>query len=862
VPTACSPSRTGTSSRRRPHRLPSTLLRTGLRDLVRRPLPTGLLVLGVALGVAVVIAIDLANESARRALDRSAEATFGRATHQLRGGPSGVPEEVFRRLRADWGYRLTTPVVDGIVVAPDLDRQPLTILGVDPLSEGSFRSHLAGGAWTSPGLARIFNEADGVLVGSGLASRYRLEPGQALRLQVEDRFETVHVLGILRGAPKRSDALDGVVLMDVGAAQKLLAMVGSLSRIDLILSAAEAESLRPRLPPDLRLVRASEQAETIAVLTAAFQLNLTALSLLALVVGMFLIYNTVMFSVVQRRPVIGTLRALGVTPTQVFALVLMETTAAAAVGTALGTALGYVLAQGAVRLVTQTINDLYYVVSVAGAPLTAGSVVKALVLGVGAGVLSAIPPALEAARVEPVAALRRSTLEGSARRRVPLLALLGVALGGLGGALIAFVPSSLIASFTGLFAVVLGMALLAPATTVLLMAAAGPLAAQTVGTLGRLAARTVTTSIARTGVAIAALMVAVSVTIGVSLMIQSFRSTVVNWLGLTLRADLYVAAPGGSRRAPTLSADVLARVRAVSGVAEVEAFRAVEVGSPEGSVHLSVADPRRERSADLYRFSEGTPAETWSRVKAGAVLVSEPFAFRRHLPPHGGTVTLQTDRGPRTFEVAGIFYDYATERGTVLIAREVYETFWDDRRTSSLAVYVSEGAAADDVAQRLRAALAGTALRVTPSGSLRREALRVFDRTFAVTDALRLLAMAVAFVGVWSALLALQAERTRELATLLALGLTPARLSALTLLETGFMGLVAGLLSLPTGALLAAILVGVINVRSFGWTMRLELSPGVFGEALLLSVAAALLATIYPLFRLGRMPVAAALRSE
>jgi putative ABC transport system permease protein len=827
-------------------------------------LQTSLLVLGVALGVAVVIAIDLANEAARRGFDRSSEAIAGRATHQLRGGPSGVPEELFRRLRAEWGFRRTTPVAEGIVLAPDLDRQPLTVLGVDPLSEGPFRGHLAGGVWTRPGFARIFDEPDAVFIGSGLADRYGLELGREVRLQVDDRLETVRVLGILRGVGERPDVLEGVVLMDVGAAQRLLGMEGSLSRIDLILSAAEAESLRTRLPPDLRLVPASEQAQTIGELTAAFQLNLTALSLLALVVGMFLIYNTVMFSVVQRRVVIGTLRALGVTPAQVFALILVETAAAAALGTALGLALGFVLGQGAVRLVTQTINDLYYVVSVAGAPLTPSSVAKALVLGIGAGILSAVPPALEAARVEPVAALRRSTLEGSARGVVPLFAFAGLVLGGLGAALIAFIPSSLIASFAGLFAVVLGMAFLAPATTVLLMAAAGPLAATAVGTLGRLAARTVTTSIARTGVAIAALMVAVSVTIGVSVMIQSFRSTVVNWLGLTLPADIYLAAPGpgGARRAPALSADVLARVAAVPGVAEVEAFRLVEVASPEGAVHLSVADPRRERGADLYRFAEGTPAETWARVKEGAVLVSEPFAFRRHLPPHGGTVRLQTDRGLRVFEVAGIFYDYATERGTVLIAREVYERFWDDRRISSLAVYVSAGASADDVARRLRTALAGTALHVTPTGSLRREALRIFDRTFAVTEGLRLLAVAVAFVGVWSALMALQTERTRELATLLALGLTPARLWGLTLLETGLMGLTAGLLALPTGALLAAILVDVINVRSFGWTMRLEFSPTVFVQALLLSVAAALLATIYPLLRLGRMPVAAALRSE
>jgi putative ABC transport system permease protein len=212
--------------------------------------------------------------------------------------------------------------------------------------------------------------------------------------------------------------------------------------------------------------------------------------------------------------------------------------------------------------------------------------------------------------------------------------------------------------------------------------------------------------------------------------------------------------------------------------------------------------------------------------------------------------------------VAGIFYDYSTERGTVLMARRAYERHWRDRALTSLAVYASPGESEDALAARLRSALAGTALRVTANGALRREALRVFDRTFAVTESLRLLAVVVAFVGVWSALLALQTERRRELATLRTLGLTSGQLFALTQLETGLIGLAAGLLALPTGALLAVILVDVINLRSFGWTMRLVIDPWVFLQAMATSVAAALLASAYPSWRLRRIPLAAALRQE
>ncbi len=297
-------------------------------------------------------------------------------------------------------------------------------------------------------------------------------------------------------------------------------------------------------------------------------------------------------------------------------------------------------------------------------------------------------------------------------------------------------------------------------------------------------------------------------------------------------------------------------------MASLETFRSVKVASPLGEVQLAVADPKRERSAALYRFAEGSPAETWRRMREGAVVVSEPFAYRHQVPPRGGSVTLLTDRGPHTFPVAGVFYDYATERGLVLVARDVYERYWDDRAISSLGVYLAPGSRVDEVADALRAVLAGTALRVTSNRSLRAQALGVFDRTFAVTRALRLLAVVVAFIGVWSALMALQVERTRELATLQALGLTGRQLWGLTFLETGFMGMTAGLLSLPTGLLLAAILVNVINVRSFGWTMRLQADPLVFAQAFALSVAAAVLASVYPLLRLQRMPLAAALRQE
>jgi putative ABC transport system permease protein len=638
------------------------------------------MILGVALGVAVVIAIDLANTSALRAFGRSTEAVVGRATHQVLGGPSGLDQDLLRTIRVEGGVRSSAPVVEAYVTALELDRQPLRVLGLDALSEGPFRAHLSPGSLAERGFGRLLVEEGATFVGSAFAERYRLGVGTPFRVRVQDRVETLVVRGIIRSADAGEAAsLDGILLMDVGRAQRLLRMEDRITRVDLVASDEEADRVADLLPPGARIVSAREQAETVGQLTEAFRLNLTALSLLALVVGMFLIYNTVMFSVVQRRTVIGTLRLLGVTGEQVITLVLLEVAAASAVGVLLGLGLGWALGQGAVRLVTRTINDLYYVVSVTGAPLTAASVAKAVFLGLGAGVLAAVAPALEAARVEPVEALRPSRFESGARRLLPGVALGGAVLAGVGATLLALAGRSLALSFAGLFAIILGLALVAPLATVGAMAIAGPVGGRLVGTLGPLAARTVTRSVGRTGVAIAALAVAVSVTIGVSLMIDSFRSTVENWLDLSLRADVFIAAPtpGGTRGIPLISPTVPAKVAAVPGVEDVETFRRVRVASPLGEVQLAVADSRRPRSAGLYRFAEGDPEVLWERVKAGAVLVSEPFAFRHRLPAQGGTVELQTDRGPRSFPVAGVFYDYATESGLVLLSRNVYERYWD-----------------------------------------------------------------------------------------------------------------------------------------------------------------------------------------
>jgi putative ABC transport system permease protein len=224
---------------------------------------------------------------------------------------------------------------------------------------------------------------------------------------------------------------------------------------------------------------------------------------------------------------------------------------------------------------------------------------------------------------------------------------------------------------------------------------------------------------------------------------------------------------------------------------------------------------------------------------------------------------LMTDKGEQSFPIAGVMIDYSSDQGTVIMRQPIYYQYYNDHMISSVAAFIEPGADLDEVIRTLREKFAGKQeLIVQSNRGLRSGVLAVFDQTFAITTALNLLASVVAFIGILSALMALQLERIREIGTMRANGMTRSQLFRMTLLETGLMGAIAGAMSLPIGSVLAWVLVYIINVRSFGWTLQLQLRPEFYLQAVLVSLIAALLAGIYPALRIGRIQPAVAIRSE
>ena len=854
-------------------RNPRTLLRLAWGGAWRRPLQSLFFVVGVSIGVAMIIAIDLANSSANRAFTISTDAVVGKATHQIVGGPSGIDESVYIQIRRELGFRKSAPIVEGYVKVNTLDGQPMRLLGVDSFAERPFREELGTAkiaTLNQKSFGAFMAEPNTALIGANVSDEYRLAIGEELDIQVGSYRHKLRIVDVIATEDRRiRRSLKDLLVTDIATAQETLGKIGKLDRIDLILPEAASdttaiERIESVLPPGVRIESPDARRGAVIQMTKAFRLNLTALSLLALVVGMFLIYNTVSFSVVQRRAVIGRLRAIGMTRREIFAMILAEASVLGAAGTLLGVALGIFLARGAIGMVTTSINDLFFVSNVREIDVSLSTLVKGGVLGMAAAAIGALIPAYEATRVSPVGTIQRSAIETRTRRSLRWMSVAGVAALALGAGLL--LPEwHLGITFLGVLAVLIGMALLTPAFMrgVAALAATPPLRRR-LPILGSMAVRGMDRALSRTSTAVAALMIAVSVIVGVSVMIGSFRMTVEQWLTDLLGADIFVSPPMlvNSQITERLDPEAVKMFETFPGIAKVATARSVEIDAKDiGRITLSAITYDIAGDKRGYKSAIGNHAETWEAFRAGGLIVNEPLAnrYKRFL---GDTITLLTDRGETSFKIVGVAYDFDVRPGA-LIHDAVYRRYWDDRRLSSAALFVQPDIDVDDTIRALKALLAGKLdLVIRSNRALRANALAVFDRTFSIFVALQMLAAVVAFIGALSALMSLQLERTREIGTLRSIGITRGQLSKLTLLETGLMGGIAGLIAMPTGLVLAAILIYIINLRSFGWTLQMQLQPSQFTLAFAVALLSALLASIYPAWRMGRMQPADALRTE
>lgn len=840
--------------------------------------------IGIALGIAVFVAIQVANYSVLSSFGATLDAVTGKANLQIVGGHNGLPDELLARIRAkdDPRIQASAPLLTQTRYSPTL-KSSLLILGIDVFSEPEFRDYglknqegapVNRDESAPPTVVGFLTDPRAIALSRSLAQRHNLKLGSEVLVYSGAQRLKFKVVRILEGDDAGKAFGGDFALLDIAAAQEAFSKLGHIDQIDFIVDenqiAALTTELKKLAPPDAIVQRPAQRGSQVRDILAAFQLNLSALSCISLFVGAFLIYNAIAISVVRRRVEVGTLRALGASRGQLLRLFLAESAAIGLVGSIIGFGLGLLLARYTLAAVSTTVSELYIAVRARQQVIPAWLWWGAPLGGTVLSVISAIPPALEAANTSPRAALQRGTFHQTATRAVFPMALAGVA--SLLFALFLCQPwinkESTFAGFAATFFTLGGFALFAPLVTLrggrLVYHFAGKLFGIEVSLAGSYLQR----ALGRSSLVIAALMVSLAMSIGMSVMVRSFRTTVATWIDSTISADLYIAPATGfsGEQGPGLPREVIDYARSLPQLRTLEVLRNVKAQIGNFPVRVAANElPGLKTGERHVRFLETVKGEAATRrdyETSSGVLVSERFKSLTGLGA-GKTFTLNTPSGPREFFIDGVFYDYTPDECLIYMPRSQYIRYWHDTALDTLALYLEPGTSASAIENQFQRRFSERyQLTMLQNAGIRATVMRTFDQTFAVTYALQLIAIIVAAVGIFDTLLALLLERARELATLRSLGASGKQIMKMTLIEFLLIGVFAWGIGMAAGLCVAWQFIYVINRQFFGWTIEWTLPVSTIWQSLLLALLAALGSGWLPARAAARRHIADSLQTE
>jgi len=817
-------------------------------------------VISIALGISVFLSIEITNRSATRSFAAGVDVIAGRADLEARGA---IDDVLWPRLKRVGGCSAATPLVEGLVTLPQFPGEYLHILGIDPLTNQEFRTlPIDQGPGRPFDADRWFADSHAIALTRLFAEKHRLRPGDRLQVRIGEKTVSLDLAFLLDAG----EADSHFAAMDIGWAQELLGMPGKLSAVlfritDPTNPQAEMETIRSIVPADIAVEPPKQRSTQVAKMLAGFQLNLTALSLVSLLVGMFLVYNTVTASVVRRRREIGILRSLGASRARVRWLFLGDACLYGVCGSVAGCFGAILLSNYLVRIVSETVTNLYVQTSIERFYLPMWEVPAVVALGILTTLTGAWIPAHQGARLTPLQALNLGTLIESSQRPglvwllLSALSLIAATLTGIWA-----LARNHFAGFFSAFFTLAGFCLLAPLLVRWIGFFATKLFAQI--WILRLAAQNLVRSVYRNAVTVAALASAIGMLVSVSIMIFSFRTTVNRWVDRRLAADLYIS-PAANEIVgfqEFIPDRLMGFIRSQPDLEYVDSYRDLEIAIHGEQVALGVVSGT-ERSRPQF-VGGNSDAKFKEFFEPDTAIASESLARRFNLK-EGGVVTLATPGGEKRIRLAGVFYDYTRDSGLLLMQRANFEKYWKDARVNSLALYLKPGSSVDKVIQRIRQDYPGAeAYTIRSNRDLRALVSRIFDQTFQVTYLLRLIAIGVAVMGTLLNLTVLAQEREREIGMLRALGLSGRQVAWLILDESVLIAGIAILLGLAGGGALAYVLTEVINKAFFGWTVPLVIPVRELTMNAMVLLPVAVLGGLLPAIRASRTPIIETIRLD
>ena len=779
-------------------------------------------VLGIALGVALGFAVQLVNRAAVNELAAGVRSLSGEADLEVRGGRAGFPEALYATLSRLPGVAVASPVLEVDAGLAD-SKQTIRLIGVDPLRAALIQPTLFG---DDPAKRMELLKPDVVLVSPSVPFAERLLIVSGL---TEIPLEIKGTLASLRGM---------TALTDIATAQWRLGRLGELNRIDLRLTpGADREAMRARiaalLPPGAYVATLDAVEESGANLSRAYRVNLNVLALVALFTGGFLVFSAQALEVARRRQEHALLRVLGLQRRGIARLVMGEAAVLGALGGLLGVALGYGLATVAVRIAGADLGAGLFRGMAPEVTFAALPALAYVFAGVAVALAGALLPALDAARAAPAQALKAGDEQRMFAHAVtvwPGLVLIAIALTLLPVRSFNGIP---VAGYAAIACLLLGGIFLMPFLSGFVFRNLREKSSIPY----TLALSQLRGSPGQAMVSLAAIVASFSLMAAMAIMVASFRSSVDEWLGAVLPAELYFRTTQAGETA-WIGPDLQSRVRGLPGVERVVFLRSgrVTLDPARPAVALIARDSSSIRFPSVgksYERKETDPPAAWI-----SEAVSDLYGFRpgeqMNIPMNGKNIP---------FIVAGVWRDYARQHGAIVIEREAYAALSGDLRANDAALWLKPSVSAETVTASLRALPGGGLLEISGPGEIRQVSLAIFDRSFAVTYALEAVAVLVGLFGLSSSVGAIVLSRRREFGMLRHLGMTRGQIGAMLAAEGGMLAALGVAAGLALGGAISLILIHVVNRQSFNWSMDVHLPYGLLtGLSLVLVLLSSLTA--------------------
>ncbi len=842
----------------------------------KHALRSALTLAGIVLGVAVVVAVHTANQSVLAGFQRTVDRIAGSAQLQVTAAEAGFPEEVLEKVQSAPEVRVAVPVIEAVAdTGPALRGQgSLLVLGVDMTGDRSLRDYdLQEAEEVVIEDPLVFlAQPDSLMVSRDFAARNGLALGSRLPLRTMEGEKQFTIRGIMRAGGLASAFGGNLAVMDIYAAQKVFGRGRTIDRIDLALKEGVSleqgqAALRRLLGPGLEVAPPSARGQQFESMIRGYSMSADVLSLFALLIGLFIIYNSFAVAVTQRRSEIGILRALGATRGQIGWLFLAESAVAGLVGSAAGLLAGVLLARALAGYISDILGETYGVAQRAE-ELTSDPrlLLLALAIGVASSMVAAWVPSRNAARVDPVQALQKGKYQlltaGENRARYILAAFLGLI------SAWCLVVGSYWAFLLGYTLAVVAALLLTPALALWLARALRPVLKRLRPVEGALAADSLIQAPRRTSAAVAGLMLSLELVVAVAGLARTMRSSLLEWVHDVLNPDLFVS-PSQSLTARSLRfpPEIGRELEQVPGVAEVQMVRSARVPFRHELVMVVATEVSKVARRVHPRVVAGNRDEMNRLAAEGrGLIVSENLAKLQGLRL-GEEVELPTPSGVLRLPIVGVVVDYSEQRGTFLMDRSLYLRQWKDDSVNIFRVYVSPGEPPAEVRRRILSRFAGSGRSrffVMTNEELRHYLVGFVDQWMRLTYVQIFVAALVAVLGIVNTLTISITDRRRELGVLQAVGGLRRQVRHTIWMEAATIGLIGLILGLALGAIhlyysietfaRAQEFPGVRMAYEYPYTIALLLLPVILGTAVV--------AALWPAETAVRAPLVEALEYE